>query len=359
MDITQLRQLAATIKERKDSVTSEEATKTALILPFIATLGYDVFNPHEVTPEVHADVGIRKGEKVDYAILKDGKPVILIECKPQDVSLNDVHMGQLHRYFQNTEARFGVLTNGIIYRFFTDLEKPNIMDSTHFFEFNVLNFKDRDVEELKKFAKASFEVENILASASNLRYTQQFVSILASEVQSPSDDFVYYFASKTYDGKITKNVIADFRPILHKALRQFIADQMADRLKTAFGNESKEDTVVQTSDTSAEEPEEGELSTAQTTEAELEAFYIIRAIVREVIAVSDVVMRDVQTYCGILYKDNNRMPICRLWFNRSQKYIGLFDEEKKETRQPIDTVDEIYQYANELKATVVRYIESD
>lgn len=155
--IDQLRTLASRIQSTKDIIQTEEATKNAMVMPFIQILGYNVFDPLEVTPELVADVGTKKGEKVDYAILKDGKPIILFECKKSGADLSINHDAQLFRYFHVTAARFGVLTNGLLYRFFTDLEQPNKMDDKPFFEFNILDFKDRDVEELKKFAKVAFD----------------------------------------------------------------------------------------------------------------------------------------------------------------------------------------------------------
>jgi predicted type IV restriction endonuclease len=97
-------------------------------MPFISALGYDVFDPVEVIPEFTADVGIKKGEKVDYAIKQDGKIIMLFECKCCNGSLDDCHASQLYRYFSVTEARIAVLTDGIIYRFYTDIEQPNKMD---------------------------------------------------------------------------------------------------------------------------------------------------------------------------------------------------------------------------------------
>ena len=138
--IDQVRALASRVSTAKDSVSTEEATKNAMIMPFIQLLGYDVFNPSEVTPELVADVGTKKGEKVDYAILRDGKPIMLFECKKAGGDLHINHASQLFRYFHVTEARFAVLTNGLTYRFFTDLEKPNKMDEKPFFEFNILDF---------------------------------------------------------------------------------------------------------------------------------------------------------------------------------------------------------------------------
>ncbi|MCM5551362.1 type I restriction endonuclease, partial [Xanthomonas hortorum pv. pelargonii] len=144
--IDQLRVLATRISTTRALIQTEEATKNAMVMPLIQILGYNVFDPLEVTPEIVADVGIKKGEKVDYAILRDGKPIILFECKKAGAELNINHASQLFRYFHVTAARFGVLTNGLVYRFFTDLEQPNKMDEKPFFEFNILDFKDRDVE---------------------------------------------------------------------------------------------------------------------------------------------------------------------------------------------------------------------
>ena len=170
--IDHLRALASRIATTKDLIQTEEATKNAMIMPFIQALGYNVFDPLEVTPELVADVGTKKGEKVDYAILREAKPIILFECKKCGADLHINHASQLFRYFHVTEARFGVLTNGLVYRFFTDLDQPNKMDEKPFLEFNILDFKEQDVEELKKFAKSAFDVDSILTTANELKYTR-------------------------------------------------------------------------------------------------------------------------------------------------------------------------------------------
>ena len=129
--IDQLKQFSKRVDSLKGSISTEEATKTAVIMPFFAMLGYDVFNPQEFVPEFTADVGIKKGEKVDYAIIQDGEPVILIECKSISENLNK-HDSQLFRYFGTTSAKFAILTNGMEYRFYTDLDNPNKMDESPF-----------------------------------------------------------------------------------------------------------------------------------------------------------------------------------------------------------------------------------
>lgn len=160
-----IKQIAERIESLKENLLTEEATKNALIMPFINALGYDVFNPLEVVPEMCCDIGTKKGEKIDYAIMKNGEPILLIECKhwQQDLTLYD---NQLIRYFHVSKAKFGVLTNGIVYRFYTDLAEPNKMDEKPFLEVNLLDLKEPQIEELKKFHKSYFDVDMILSSAS-------------------------------------------------------------------------------------------------------------------------------------------------------------------------------------------------
>lgn len=147
-----IKQFSERILSLKDTITTEESTKMSLVVPLFQLLGYDVFNPNEFCPEYIADVGIKKGEKVDYAILENGQPNILVECKSCSEQL-DKHSSQLFRYFGTSPAKFGILTNGIIYRFYTDLEESNKMDLVPFLEIDMANLKDSSINELKNFVK--------------------------------------------------------------------------------------------------------------------------------------------------------------------------------------------------------------
>jgi predicted type IV restriction endonuclease len=353
--IDRVRELAARIPKQLPHIQTEEATKNALIMPFITALGYNVFDPTEVTPELNADVGIKKGEKVDYAILQNGQPIILFECKWHGVNLDNAHASQLYRYFSVTHARFGVLTNGIVYRFFTDLEATNKMDSKPFLEFNILDFKDREIDSLKQFVKAAFDVDKIVSAASELKYVRAIRMILATEMQEPSDEFVRYFASKVYSGRITQSVKEQFTAFTKQAAQQYINERINQRLESALADERPKDPLPPTEEVQTEQPAPDNEPRVVTTEEEIEGYHIVRAILREVVDVKRIVMRDVMSYCGILLDDNNRKPICRLYFNTSQKYIGLFDNNKKEAREPIDGVDDIYKYADRLKATIALF----
>ena len=357
--IDQLQDLAKKIQRLREQIETEEATKTAFVMPFIGTLGYDVFDPGEVVPEYTADVGIKRGEKVDYAILHDGKPAMLFECKKCDENLDDIHISQLFRYFSATEARIGVLTNGIVYRFFSDLEKTNQMDSTPFLEFNLLDMQESLLVELKKLTKPGFNLDEVLSTASDLKYTREIKLFLDEQVTEPSQDFVRFLASQVYPGLKTQSVLAQFVPIAKRAFVQFINDHISKRLKSVLGEEDGtpitprdvEENVAPNAIPTAS----GQDSRIETTEEELEGFHIVKALLREVVEPQRIVHRDTINYMGILLDDTNRRPICRLHFNRRQKYIGIFDAEKSETRLPIQTLNDIYQYAEQLQATVKGY----
>ncbi|MBC2734067.1 MAG: restriction endonuclease [Desulfobacteraceae bacterium] len=352
--IDKVQEIAQRIPKTLDHIQTEEATKSAFVMPFIQALGYDVFNPLEVVPEFVADHGTKKGEKVDYAIKKDDSMVMLIECKWCGANLQGCHASQLYRYFSVTEARFGILTNGIYYQFFSDLDEPNKMDSKPFFEFDMLDFDEQRVEELKKFTKTTFDLENILTTASDLKYTNAIKKVFREELDSPSNDFVRFFTAKVYSGRLYQQVIDQFTPIVKKALSQSLRERVNERIQTALNADQEEpQEIVQASET--EVPDEAAKDGVKTTEEELESFNIVKAIVREVVDVKRVAMRDTKSYCGILLDDNNRKPICRLHFNTIQKYLGII-KNKNEERIPIDGVDDLFKHADSLKATVTEYL---
>jgi predicted type IV restriction endonuclease len=357
--IDQLRVLASRIANTRAMIQTEEATKNAMVMPFIQALGYNVFDPTEVTPELVADVGTKKGEKVDYAILRDGKPIMLFECKKCGGDLNVNHAGQLFRYFHVTEARFGVLTNGLVYRFFTDLEQPNKMDEKSFFEFSILDFKERDVEELKKFAKSAFDLDTILTTANDLKYTRAIQTKLAELVVNPSEDFVRLLSADLLGAKRFTPAIRDqFTAISKSAFEQFIGERINERLKGAMTPESvtisdKPAVVAQDEPAIANEP------VVVTSSEELEGFHTVRAIIRNLVPTKRVVMRDAQSYCAILLDDNNRKPICRLRFNNTQKLkLGFFNAQKEEEQVSLESVDDIYNFAEQIRATVACYVSN-
>lgn len=366
--IDEIRALGARIPKQIQLLQTEQATKNALVMPFIGALGYNVFDPTEVMPEFTADIGTKQGEKVDYAIIKDGKPIMLFECKAAHVDLEE-HVSQLFRYFAVTEARFGILTNGVLYRFHSDLDEPNKMDLRPFLEFNILEVDDALVEELKRFTKSSFDLDSTLEAASELKYTKEIKRVISEQLREPSDDFVRFFASQIYSGsqaglrrRMTQSVRQKFAEHTKEALNQLINDRINERLKSAMTTEDEKTAKARTRplDRSISEDtisDQGVTRTV-TTEEELQGYYIVKAILHEVVDLKRVAFRDMTAHSVILLDDTNRRPICRLWFNRPQKYLGLINEQREEERVPIEDIDDIYKYADRLKATVSYYEQS-
>jgi hypothetical protein len=330
-----------------DYLLTEEATKNALVMPFINSLGYNVFDPTEVMPEFTSDVGTKKGEKVDYALMKEGKPIMLFECKKLGENL-DRHSSQLYRYFSVTEARIGILTDGIHYRFFSDLEEDNKMDEKPFLEFNLLDFTEVRVAEVKKFSRSLFDLEKIFSAASELEYAKAIRLFLEEQWEDPSEDFVRFFASQVYSGRFTQSVREKFRGIVHRVLHQYLSDKINRRLKTALEGERKTDTPEQSETEDPESEDDGII----TTEDEIEGYHIIKAIVRSVVTGDRVNIKDTKSYCNVVLDNSSRKIICRMRFNSSNKYIGIFDEDRNEEKISIDTLDDIHHHAERLKATV-------
>jgi len=351
--IDKLNELSARIKQQKDSVLTEEAAKTAFVLPFLQSLGYDIFNPSEVIPEFTADHGIRKGEKVDYAIKQDDSITILIECKSVGAELGANHAGQLFRYFSVTEARFSILTDGVRYLFFSDLDKPNQMDNRPFFEFNLLQFSDNQVEELKKFNKTAFDLETIISNASNLKYRRGLLQEISREFEQPSKDLVQIFAKRVYDGRMTQAVIEQFTYLTHTALRDFIRDRINERLKSAIDTDTPD--VASQPDPDATPSEPAELNAVETTNEELEAYRIVQAIGSEVADPSRIAIRDNKSYCAILWDDNNRNPICRLHFLKTKLSVSIF-EPSEEKKYDMERVIDLYQFKQSIQAAICQYV---
>ncbi len=343
-----IKQLGERSVKIKESVKTEEATKNAFIMPFIQALGYDVFNPLEVTPEFVADLGIKQGEKVDYVIFKDKIPTIIIECKWHGAAL-DVFNSQLFRYFHVSKAKFGLLTNGFEYRFYTDLMEPNKMDDKPFFTFNITDIKDNQIEELKKFHKNYYDLETIVNTASDLKYTNELKALIHAEINTPSENFVRHFSKQIYNGMLTSKVIDQFTVLVKKSMTQYINDLITERLKSALTKEAETQRNDQEQQNTTQIEEAARIN---TTAEELEAFYVVKAILRSKVDGERVHHRDAQSYFAVLLDDNNRKTICRLYLSASKKAIGLFDADRKEYKKELTKIDDIYKYAEELLSTV-------
>jgi len=336
--------VAEQVKKRIDVVSGEEATKMGLIVPFISILGYDVFDPTEVIPEYIADFAIKKSgqkEKVDYAISISNSIVMLVEAKARDKK-PEAHDGQLKRYFNGLlSAKVAIVTNGIDYLFFTDLRHDNIMDDEPFFVFNILNYDQKQVENLKFFHRDNFDALVIKRHAEQMVYLSGMTQLVDNLLRSPSDEFIRFLisqlgniASRYEIERITKYVVEKFRPIVKKSIQGSLVELMTQSISKEMGQSSEISSptqLIQEVEEIEDEPEQGnEDAKIETTAEELEAFEKIKSIAEQSTNYAlEVKYKDVVSYFGI------NVGKSTWWFLR------LYLSPKKKsfvTRLPVDEV---------------------
>lgn len=361
-----IRVVAGRIPSLKERLTTEEATKQALILPFLQALGYNVFDPTEVMPEYTADIGTKQGEKVDYAIMSDDAPVMLIECKrASDKLASPDRVSQLYRYF-STDAKIhiGVLTNGILYQFFSDLDSPNVMDTTPFLEVNLEDLNPGALEQVGQFAKG-FDLDETVETASRLRYINGMKGVLTKQFNHPEEDFVEWLGRRVYSGRMTQTVKEKFTALTRRAFHEFVNDRITTTLRAAQDlTQIQQEEIPPQREERGDETHEQDQPKIVTTAQELQGYEIVKDIAQDIIEPERVTLRDSQSYCGIFLDDTNRRPLCRFYFDRKQKYIGLFDGSRNnqgslvEKRFPVDSLNDIYNHADQIRETVLRYMDS-
>ena len=339
------------IEARINVCQTEEATKMSLIVPFFQILGYDVFNPAEFCPEFTADVGIKKGEKVDYAIMENGNPVVLIECKWCGEKL-DKYGSQLFRYFSTTTAKFGILTNGVNYKFYTDLEEANKMDLVPFLEIDLKNIKENQLAELKKFCKSNFDSDRIFSTAEELKYSSLIKQLLTNELDDPSESFIRYILNNIYDGVKTQKALEKFSPIIKKSFIAFVNEIVNQKISSALTTES--DVKEEVAEDVEEEIVESKII---TTQEELDAFYIVRAILSEFVPTDDIIYKDTERYFGIFYK-NLRQTLCRLYMNTKNKSLMIPDKDKTYAKYELGAVSDIFKYKEQLISSL-NFLKND
>jgi len=322
------------ISTKKRGISTEETTKIALVLPFLRVLGYDIENPQELKAEYSADVGVKKSEKIDLAVCIENEVKMLMECKAANIKLTSNHQEQLYRYFSVSDVKIAVLTNGSIYQFFTDYDNPGRMDETPFLEVNLRNLTDKKIESLRLFTKDNFALEKIQEHVEELKYRQLIHNALLEEISYPSDELMHVIAKKVYPG------------ILRGSRKKFLEKIIAEEIKDVFDNDYELDLID-----------------IITIDEETEGFYIVRAILSEIIDSDRVCIRDRKSYCGVLLDDNHLYPICRLYFNDLDNLVvAFFDSMQKdkhggrvEEKIAINKVVEIYNYKEKLLETVRAY----
>jgi hypothetical protein len=318
------------IKARLPHIHGEEASKQSLVIPLFHVLGYDVWNPLEVQPEYGADFNksqMKRGQlsKVDYALKIDGNPVIFIECKAADLTL-DTHDGQLAFYFNATPSvRVGILTNGVRIKVFTDLQQPNVMDEKPWMDFDIRSAKQAEIDALKKFRKTEFTADQIVGLAEEMVYYNVLVPFMASQLRDPGEKLVRLVAEEIPSLKrIDKKVVDRLTPILKKAIQSAILDHVARSFSTPAQPEPAPAAVapVPVDATAAAAGAEGSREGIVTTPEELEAHSLVAKIVKEKFPDAVVLYRDAKSYFTIM-QNNLRKWFIRLAIEKAPFWISF------------------------------------
>ncbi|NLP45144.1 MAG: endonuclease, partial [Peptococcaceae bacterium] len=257
------------------------------------------------------------------------------------------HSSQLFRYFGASTAKFGILTNGIIYRFYTDLDEPNKMDETPFLEIDLLDLRDQQIQELKKFCKNNFNLNEIIDTASDLKFLGLIRNVIKDIFSNPSDDYVrFILGCGVYNGVKTQNIVDRFKPLVKKSMSSYINELVNEKIQTALktGEEQEKSAENQNVDKSPE-TYDNEADKIVTTDAEMEAFYIVKSILRNHIDISLISYKDTQSYFSILFDNKVTKWICRLVLKDSVMYMIIQGENREYNRYPLETIDDLYNYS--------------
>ncbi len=222
------------VKNVREHCTTEETTKQALILPFLDILGFNAYDPQKVKAEYGADFpGVKVGERVDYALFCQGVPVMFIEAKGCKEKM-DNHCPQLSRYFNSTpEVTISAITNGIEWRFFTDLNEKNIMDSTPFLRIMMDDIKDSDAEQLFRFRHDKFKPEALRTLAEESVYISAFVKVVSTSLREVDHEFVRYVAGRANIGRqLNQRFIETITPLVRQAVERSVSEMVVSGLSS-------------------------------------------------------------------------------------------------------------------------------
>lgn len=348
------------IPGKLEHIDSEETTKIALITPFLRLMGYDTSNPAEVKAEYTADVGTKQGEKVDFAILQDGEPIIFIECKSAANELTEDNISQLYRYFSITDIQLGLLTNGVEYKFFTTGEDNTRMDEKPFLDIDLLNLTKKDIKELEKFKKINFDVDEVVSRADNLKYRNLIKKTLINEFENPSDEFIKAIGRQVYDGILTQNIKEKFGKIISVAITEIINERVNKTLSDAVASNEIEQEDNNITEAENEINENGII----TTDIEKEGYFIVRSIASELVDPKCISIRDRKHYCNILFDNNQRYPIVRFYFNNEDHLRVEFYDKITLTKNggklgekiDINNISELYNFKERIINVVNEYL---
>jgi len=329
--ISQLKKMLDNFKlnEAIELCTNEAQTRKFLIEPFFIMLNYV---STDLIPEYNADFGDRISQKIDYAIILNKKDTILIEAKKQTSKLSDKEAGQLNGYFNNTKnSKLAILTNGIEYRFYSDVVEPNIIDNKPFFQFNLSNYSEKDIESLIRFDKRFIKIKEIIESAQEIIFAESFEDSLFKELNVPSKDLLKIIhRNMLFKTKFNDETQGKMISLINSSLLKCLYDKKV--LDEASSNSLG---VI-------------------TTELEIQAYHTIRTLLiqNKKIPNERISYKDFKSFFNISVDDSSKKVICKLVFNGKSMKITIENNE-----YILEHIDDLLKYKNELTNRTLLLLE--
>lgn len=329
--ISQLKKMLDNFKlnEAIEISSNEAQTRKFLIEPFFFMLNYI---STDLIPEYNADFGDRVSQKIDYAIVLNKKDTILIEAKKQNSRLTDKEAGQLNGYFNNTKnSKIAILTNGVEYRFYSDVVEPNVIDNKPFFLFDLSNYSEKDIEELLKFDKRFIKIKEIVESAQEIVFAESFENSIFKELLAPSKDLLKIIhKNMLFKTKFNEETQGKMINLINSSLLKCLHDK-----KVIEESNSNSQGVI-------------------TTELEIQAYHIIRTLLiqNKKIPNERISYKDFKSFFNISIDDSSKKVICKLGFNSGKMKISIENNE-----YILEHIDDLVKYKNELTNRTLALVE--
>jgi hypothetical protein len=303
--------IAAYVKRVRDLAEhvrgNEQATKQSLIGPLLTLLGYDLTDPRECVPEYRVDFGKERSVKpIDWAFYQNGQPIFFVEAKEVSKRLSG-YDEQLADYFAKApEAKLGILTNGVQWRFFTDVVNPNIMDREPFLKWDVLSDEEPPHDFLTVLQKSQYNAELVRAFARRKRAQNLLVEEL-NRLLEPSSEFVRLAIANIETRKLTESVLETWKPVLANAINEWARQ----RALTTILNDPSAQRIGSP---------EAQAPKIETTKEELDGFAITQRLLGES---RPVAYEDTVAYFKVHLPERNSWVVCRFYFGRRRLSVTV------------------------------------
>ncbi len=261
----QLSTLQAQAERQLQVVDTREKTKNALVLPFFKALGYDPFNLHEVQPGYVVDRAGDDAVTVDYAVLNDDAPALLVQCAEAGTDLQAIDATSVLEGLAAAGGGIAAATNGCQYQFYAMSEAEGAEADAPFLVFDLLDYETEgnaepaSVQYLRRLTKPNFDAREARMAAFNLKYTRRLQDYFVQQQETPDRHFVRFLAAQVYEGSVSEEVLDWFHPVVQASLEHLDIPEARAREQAldAGASSARPESPVESDGVEREPPAEG------------------------------------------------------------------------------------------------------